>query len=236
MKKMLAAVTLFICLNQSFSALAKSSDDSSSGNGVSLGFTHLLPSTYVPKSGSLIVGTSLGYGILGIGELSTNLFYDFDNVYNVFGKVSFWQGEDFGFAIHATYTSQNVDKIDSLGAVTKIMTTSIAPGFTLSYRLFQELTGHAGAIFVNRDPNITKNDIASKSGFLQGTTIFKEFTLGFGRNVAISLGGTYDTTFDYWGAGMSVHFEGFQLGGHYYFGVTDGQFLPIVGIGYTAGF
>jgi hypothetical protein len=50
------------------------------------------------------------------------------------------------------------------------------------------------------------------------------------------MGASYDFTYDIVGAGASLHFGGFKIGGHYYFNVAEGNFLPILGGGYAGNF
>jgi hypothetical protein len=185
---------------------------------VSLGYTHLLPSAFVIPSGNFVLGTSAGFGIFDIADLTTNLVYDLDGIFNISTKFAIYHTANFAFAPYVTYTTQTVQGYDMNGNGTTQTSTSLQPGATFSYRILPRLTGHVGGSVVVRNPTIPKGSTnPARTAFVQGTTMNKEFTYGFTQNFALSTGASYDFVYDIWGAGMSFHFGGFQLGGHYYF-------------------
>jgi hypothetical protein len=221
----------------STSAVNAEAANEGSSSTLSLSITHLLPSAYVIPSGELVIGTDLAMGLFGVADVSTNLYYDAVSVYNVSAKISLWQGHDFAAAIFATYTSQNINTLDpSTGQTVQTSTSSIAPGGMFSYRILDDVAGHVGASFVNRTPAISKSDLPQKSAYIHGTTLYKEFSFGLSSDFALVVGGTYDATYDYWGAGLSLHLSGVEVGAHYFFNVAEGQWLPILGVGYAASY
>src|ERR1035437_5536022 len=75
---------------------------------VSLGLTHLLPSVDIIPGGMIVLGTSMGVGVLDLFDLSTNLWLDFQSVFNISAKINLLRNQDYGLAVFATYTSQSV--------------------------------------------------------------------------------------------------------------------------------
>lgn len=208
---------------------------------LSLGVTHLLPSAFVIPGGTLVLGTTVGVGFLDIFDVSTNLYLDFNSVYNVAAKVGLIRGQDFAFAVHASYVSQTIrsQSVDpnTLQIVTSSSSaTSVSPGATLSYRIAPTFTGHFGGKAVVRNPVLTKAAFNPKTGFVQGNTVNKEFAFGFSPESSLAVGASYDLSYDIPGAGISFYLGNFQIGAHYYFGVTDGAVQPLLGGSYSASF
>ncbi|MBK9293068.1 MAG: hypothetical protein IPM57_01240 [Oligoflexia bacterium] len=233
-------IILFLFSQLSYSATRRKSDYKESTE-VPLSVTHILPSAFVIPGGTLVLGTTLGIGFFDVFDVSTNLYLDLYSVYNVAVKVGVYSSKDFAFAVHGGYvsqsvTSQSVDPSTLQIINTKSSVTSVEPGATLSYRIMPQFTGHIGGKAVIRNPVLTKQAFVPKTGFIQGNTVNKEFVLGINPELSLALGGSYDLTYDTPGAGLSLYLGSFQIGVHYYFGVTEGAAQPLLGGGYTARF
>lgn len=202
---------------------------------VPLGYTHLLPSTSVIPGGTAVVGTTLGYGFFGVFDITTNLFLDLVQDFNIMGKVHLYRDDEFGVAVYVGYDSQSAKVYDAVvpGQIDTNTYTSLQPGGVVSYYLLPQLTGHTGMTFTVRNPTLPKSSLSQKDGFIQGNFANQEFTFGINRGVALSTGASYDFTYDIWGAGASIHLGGLQIGAHYYFKVDVDSFLPILGFSYA---
>ncbi len=206
---------------------------------ISLGVTHLLPGVFVIPSGELILGTSVGFGILDLIEFSSNVWLDLEQVFNVSTKIGIYHSHDFGVAVWGTYSSQilQTSLLDQYGntiSTQNTTSTAVTPGFTLSYRLAEGIVTHFGAGFTQRSPPISKASLTQRTGFIEGNVLYHEYGFGLGKSIAFAPGVSYDTTYDIWGAGATVHVAGFQIGAHYYFNVSTGSLLPLIGGAYTA--
>jgi len=205
----------------------------------SLATTHTLPSAFVIPGGTVILGTTMGIGLFDIIDITTNLFLNFNSVFNVQSKVSLWSNEDFGLAVYAGYMSQSIrtqylNTANGLIETKNTNVTAVQPGGVFSYRLHPRLVGHFGVSTNIQNPSVAKSDLEKKTGYLRGTVLNKEFAFGLSRTVALAAGGSYDFKYDIPGAGASLHIGGFQIGAHYFFNVAEGSVMPIIGGGYTA--
>jgi len=171
-------------------------------------------------------------------DFTSNLVYDFEGVFNIGTKLALYHDHDFAFAPYVSYSSQTYTSTDpNTGIQTNVNSTAWTPGVTFSYRLLPSIVGHTGGTIVIRNPTIPKSSVQNpRTALVQGNTGNQEFTLGITRVVALSTGISYDFTYDIFGAGASLHISGFQIGGHYYFNVSQGNFLPILGGGYSGNF
>src|SRR5262249_6385893 len=120
----------------------------------SLGTTHILPSAFVIPDRQVLLGTTLGIGLFNVLDLSTSLWLDLQQVFNISTKVALMGNEDYALAAHLTYLNQSVKTqvVNSSGAVvtSTVTMTSLNPGVTYSYRIMSRLVGHAGGTFVFR--------------------------------------------------------------------------------------
>lgn len=201
---------------------------------LSLAATHLLPSVAILPAGDFAFGSTVAYGLLGISEISSDIFYDAVGIYNGTLKIPIFQTDNFGFVIYGTYLTQEVktlqtDAITGAQQEVKTQTSATIPGFTFSYRISSDIVGHIGAKSTLRTPALPP--LTKKTAYVQGNQVFKEFAFALGEGVAIAIGGSYDLTYQYAGAGLTLHFPVISIGGHYFFGVDEGQFMPILGIG-----
>ncbi len=205
---------------------------------VSLGYTHLLPSAYVLPHLNLVLGSTIGMGLFDVAEISSNLYLDVQQAFNLSTKVSLLANEDFAFALFASYITQQVRVKYTIANTTRMdekfdTMTSIRPGGVFSYLILPKLSGHIGVEYSIRNPEIKKDDLAKKTSFVRGTTVYKEFTYGFKKGMAVSAGGSYDLSYDVPGVGASLHIGSFQIGGHYFFSVVEGPFQPIIAGSYS---
>lgn len=207
---------------------------------VSMGMTHMLPSAYVIPHLTLVLGSSVGLGLFDVSEISSNLYLDVQRVFNLSTKFTVFSNEDFAAALFVGYLSQDVRisylRTNGLADERFDTMTSITPGFVFSYMIIPKLAGHVGFQAAIRNPDIRKSDIAKKTSFVRGHMVYKEFTYGFTKGMALSIGGTYDLTYDYPGVGATFHIGSFQVGGHYFMNVVEGPFQPIISGSYSTEF
>lgn len=207
---------------------------------LALTVTHLLPSSLVLPGGTLMLGTVAGLGLFDIFDITTNLYLDIEQVLNVNFKANLFHNEDYSLALFTSVVSQTVrySRFNvSLNSTEQLSqaSTAVFPGAVFSYRILPQLIGHIGGRLAIRSPQLTKADLGTtRTALVQGNTINKEFSYAINQVVAVSLGGTYDLSYDVAGVGASIHVGGFQIGAHYYLNVTEGAVLPIIGGGYTS--
>jgi len=210
---------------------------SESSDEVPLAYTHILPSPAVIPAGRFEIGTSVGFGFFDFFDVSSNLVLDVQGVFNIGGKVALYHDHNFAFAPYVNFYTQSLTETDIYGNQTSLTSTAWAPGAVFGYRLASALTGDTGFTYVSRNPPIPKSSVQNpRTALIQGNTGNQEFTVGISGSFAISMGMSYDFTYDITGAGASIHVAGFQIGGQYYFNVGQGNFMPILAAGFSAPF
>jgi hypothetical protein len=204
---------------------------------VPLAYTHIAPSPAVIPGETFVIGTSVGYGFFDLFDITSNLVLDVQSVFNVSTKLGIFHNHDFAFAPYVSFETQSLIETDQFGNQTTVTSTAWLPGGVFSYRIAPALTGDTAFTYVSRNPPIPKSTVQDpRTALIQGNTGNQEFTVGVARTVALSMGVSYDFTYDIFGAGASIHVSGFQLGGHYYFNVGQGNFMPIFGFGFSTSF
>jgi hypothetical protein len=212
-------------------------DTTSVGEDVPLSYTHIAPSPAVIPGGSFVLGTSVGYGFFDLFDVSSNLVSDLEGVFNIGAKIAVYHNHNFAFAPYVYFSTQSLIETDQSGNQATLTSTAWAPGAVFSYRVASKLTGDTAFTYVSRNPPIPKNTVQNpRTAYVQGNTGNQEFTLGITGSLALSMGASYDFTYDIFGAGASVHVAGFQVGGQYYFNVSQGNFMPILSVGFAASF
>lgn len=202
---------------------------------VSMGYTHLLPSPYVMPGGQLVLGTTAAYGIMDVAELSTNLYLDFQEVFNVSVKANLLNEPLYALAVYASYYRRPirtivVDATAPLGTRTDtVSSNAVTPGAVFSYRLRNRWVGATGFSYSINSPSVSKAELQERTAFVSGLQFVQELTYGFNENLALSGGVSYDATYDITGIGASVHLGNFQIGAHYYLNVVKGSIQPIIG-------
>lgn len=207
--------------------------------GVSLGATHMLPSPYVMAHLQLALGTTVGMGLFDVAEISSNLYLDFQQVFNLQAKFNLVNEEDIALALWGAYSTQsvkklNVDPVTSAESTQFVNVNSVEPGAVISYRLMRRLAGHTGVSHNMYSPTLTKSDLSQKSAFVRGTSVSQEFAYYLNKQMTVALGGSHDFTYEYSGVGASLHISGFHIGGHLFLDVKEGAFFPILSASYIA--
>jgi hypothetical protein len=235
---MFRIIVIFIVLFSLTSQAARRKSVDDSEGDVSLALTHILPSTAVIPAGTFAIGTSAGMGFFDLFDITTNLVYDFQSVFNVMGKVAVYHDHDFAFAPYVSFLTESVVvTTDNLGDQGSLTSTAWEPGATFSYRIAPQFTGHTGFLLVFRNPPIYQWQVQNpRTALVQGNTVNQEFTTGITSGFAFSTGASYDLTYQIWGAGASFHISGFHIGAHFYFNVGEGNFMPILGGGWSGSF
>jgi len=235
MIKKIAFILILVTLAQPVFARAQEQRDRI-GEHVPLGVTHMLPGVSILPAGSFSVGSSFAYGFFDVFELSTDVILDAYGIMNVGMKIPVIAGDDFGLVLHAGYVSQDAkvyqaDPNTGTQTVQTQKSTAFSPGATVSYRLLDDFTGHTGFKVVSRSPTIPKESLQKLSGYLHGNEVFQEFTVGLTEYIAVALGVSYDTTYNFAGYGATLHLPVLSIGAHYYPTVDQDQTLILLGIG-----
>ena len=211
------------------------------GPVLSLGPTHILPSAYVLPAGSFILGTTAGFGVGNFMDITTSLWGDIEQVYNVMIEFGVLKGRNVALGLWLQYENegQQVITTNPTSGLATVLTTSFSsvnPGLTLSYRLSRRFTAHTGGDIALQSPVIPKSSLSQTTSYIQGNTVHQEFTVGLTQYVAMSFGGSYDLTYGVAGAGVSFHIDALQVGAHYYFNISQGSILPILGGSFPVNF
>lgn len=207
------------------------------GGDSPVAWTHLAPSPAVIPNGEFVIGTSAGVGIGDVVDFSTNLVLDLEQELNVMSKIAIYHDHDFAVAPFVMLSTQSITTTDQFGNQSTSNSTAWFPGATVAYRLDGNLTADTSFMAAIRNPSIPMSLVQNpRTSLIQGSTGYQELTFGFSRKVGLSTGVSYDFSYQIWGAGASIHISGFQIGGQFYFNVGQGNFLPILAVGYAANF
>ncbi len=194
------------------------------------GYTHLLPSPFTLPAGRWILGTQLAVGVTDFIEIETHLISDLTKIYNGSAKVSLL---DFpGFAVGAYLGYQYVNLNDLSSANPSIGLSTWMPGAVLGAEIMPYFALFLGGnlSFSNIDPSTIQ---VNPSGYLQGSQMEADFSWAYHPHKikignVLSGGVTYNTTFNFYGVGLSHHWTRVHLGLHYYPNATQLKILPIL--------
>ena len=81
--------------------------------------------------------------------------------------------------------------------------------------------------------NIPDSSQIQSSGLLQGTQVESDFSWAYNPHKStlgnvLSEGISYNSTYNFYGVGLSHHWRGFQLGVHYYPNASNLKVFPII--------
>lgn len=216
-----------------------------------LGRTHMLPSPFTLRAGRLAYGTELAIGVTDFLQVGTNIFRDFFRIFNANAKASLIDTQYFALA--ATFGFETYNYRNFSGTNPDLRVTSYLPGAVASVALADPLALMVGGTYNLSSTELITEGIAT-SGYVRGATGEIDLALAYNRlfdggdgaapegggakakaprkrsslGNSIAVGVSRDFNYDLWGIGISHHWNGFQLGVHYYPGATKYNVIPII--------
>lgn len=199
-------------------------------------YTHLLPSPFNLPQGSWVFGSTLAYGVFDSLELSTNVMRSVQQQWNFQAKVPLIEYPTFMTTAYVAFESNNPHTIDDRNPDGR--RGRWQPGLVTAYEMDDHMAFFLGGNF---DFGADEPPVVTTSGYLKGARIEADWSWLYnpqssrlGRN-AISIGTTYDLTYEMFGFGLTHHWDTFTLGVHYTF-ADQSRFLPIFGFQAAASF
>lgn len=192
-------------------------------------YTHLLPSPFTLPAGKVMLGTTSAVGITNFLELQTDVVSDVFQIYNAKARLSLL---DFpGFAAGAYLGFQYFNPNTFSVANPSIGVTSWMPGLVTSFEILPYFALFLGGNLYYSSPALATG--IETSGFLQGGQVESDVSWAYNPHEGktgnvLSAGFTYNTTFSFYGVGISHHWPGFHVGIHYYPNVNTNKILPII--------
>jgi hypothetical protein len=194
-----------------------------------LAYSHLQPTPYTLKAGTLVLGTQISFGLTSFLQIGTDIFRDFYKIYNANLKINFLKFEDYAMAFILGYEKYNLKDVNAQNPDIGIQT--IQPGITNAIAFSKEL----GFTFSGSISNtkVNSNSPIYESGVLRGTRIGADLSWAYNPQPrtlgnVLSFGTSYDLTYKMFGYGLSHHFPGFQFGVHYFPKATSNKYFPII--------
>lgn len=200
------------------------------------GYTHLLPSPFTLPAGRFVIGSTAGVGITDYLQVETDVIANLYQIYNGRARVSLL---DFpGFALGASLGYQNVNLKDFSSSNPSLTIRSWMPGAVLGLEVLPGVALFMGGRLFYSNIETSSLPAIQTSGLLQGGQIESDLSWAYQSNEdrfgnVLSGGVTYNTTFEFYGVGISHHWKGFQLGLHYYPNATQLKVVPIASFGAT---
>ena len=212
------------------------------------GHTHLLPSPHTLRSGRLLYGTDMAFGVTDFFQVGTNVLRDFFKIYNANAKVSLLDFQ--AFALSPTFGFESYNLHDISDGNPDLRVTSFLPGAVTAFGVLDDV-----ALFVGFNLNLTSTrlitDGITRSGYVSGARVASDLSWAYNRpedtseatdtpkrgarpkiargvGHVLSGGVSYDINYKFFGVGLSHHWPGFHLGVHYYPAATRGALQPIL--------
>ncbi|MBC7691451.1 MAG: hypothetical protein H7222_06755 [Methylotenera sp.] len=202
--------------------------------------THLLPSPFTLRAGTLVYGTELAFGITDFLQVETSLIRDIYKIYNAGAKLSVIQTSDFAAALTVGYENYNLKDVNSLNPDFRL--TSWQPGLVTAFTLLPRVALFWGANLNETNVDI-RADAAASSGYQRGARTEFDLTWAYNPSTsaravsnALSTGVSYDFTYHLVGYGVSHHWPGFHFGIHYYPNAGSSRIQPILAGGGSVSF
>ena len=197
------------------------------------GYTHLLPSPFTIPQGQIAVGTTTGVGVTPFMDVETNLISDFFQIYNARARFSLFDNRQFAIGAYLGYQMVNLNNLAP--ANPSVTLSAWMPGATVAVEVLPAVAMFFGVQLFYPNMNIINSEIDS-SGYLAGAQVETDVSWAYNPHQghaanALSGGITYNTTFSFYGLGISHHWPGFQLGIHYYPNAQNLKVLPIFSAG-----
>jgi hypothetical protein len=195
------------------------------------GYTHLLPSPFTLPSGRAFLGSTSGIGITDFLDVRTDLIADIYQIYNARAQLSFLDFPGFAAGVYLGYQNVNLRNLSSLNPDLTI--SSWMPGGVVGMEILPYVALFVGGNLFYSSTDVPSASRIQTSGFLQGAQVQSDLSWAYNPHETktgnvLSAGVSYNSTFDFYGFGVSHHWRGFHLGIHYYPNATNLKVLPIV--------
>lgn len=199
-------------------------------NESALGYTHILPSPFTLRAGQLVYGSYVAFGVTDFLQVGTNLYRDFQKVYNADAKVSIYRDPTWAGALTLGFESFSLRDVDSSNPDLDV--TTWRPGAVAGVSLSSAVAWYFGGTLRFSDVSFDEGSIQTSSS-LRGATVGSDLSWKYGSSTdrgsnALTLGVSYDATYELFGIGASHHWPGFQLGVHVYPNADSDRYLPII--------
>ncbi len=197
-----------------------------------LGYTHQLASPFTLPAGSLQVGTTSAVGLTDYLQVSTQLFADLLQIYNLQLRSGLLDLP--GLAVGAGLGLQSVQLSHLTGQNTNQVISALLPQLTLGFEVAPHWALFLGGqlYLANQTPNA--NSVLG-AGMMQGTEVEADLSWAYQPHPeeerignVLSMGYSYNTTYQFYGVGISHHWRGLHVGIHYYPNATFYQLSPIL--------
>lgn len=197
------------------------------------GYTHLLPSPFTLPAGKWVLGAQTAIGITDSIQLETDVISTLFKIYNGRAKLSLLDFPGFAVGIYLGYQYVNLNDISSSNPALGLSTWM--PGGVIGTEIMPYLALFFGGnlSYPNFDPSALS---LSTSGYIQGSQLESDLSWAYNPQKnktgnVLSSGFTYNTTFNFYGVGISHHWPGFHFGIHYYPNAAVFKFVPILSTG-----
>lgn len=176
-----------------------------------------------------MLGTTTGIGVTDFLQVDTNVIADIFQIYNLTARVSLLDFPGLAFGVSLGYQYINLNNISTNNPSLGI--SSFLPGAVVGVEVIPYV-----ALFLGGNLFYSNNSIPSgiyNSGYLQGSEFESDVSWAYNPTKdrignVLSAGFTYNTTFDFYGVGVSHHWRGLHLGLHYYPNASSYRILPIL--------
>lgn len=215
---------------------ARQSSDQPMSPNAAFGYTHLLPGPFNLRQGDWVFGSTVAYGLFDALELSTNVVRTIQQQWNIQAKVPLIEYPTFMTTAYVAFESSNPHTIDDSNPDNR--QSRWQPGLVTAFEIEDNLAFFLGGNF---DFGADPVPVTTTTGYLKGARVEADLSWLYnpqssrlGRN-ALSMGVTYDTTYELLGFGVTHHWDSFTLGVHYTL-ADRSRFLPIFGFQVAARF
>jgi hypothetical protein len=197
------------------------------------GYTHLLPSPFTPPAGKAYLGTQSGIGVTDFLSVETNLLSDFYGIYNARARMSLLDFPGFAAGVNLGYQYYNLNSLSSANPSLNVATWM--PGAVIGAEILPYFALFVGGSLAYTSVDLPSSDFDT-SGYTQGAQIESDLSWAYNPHKStignvLSAGVSYNTTYKFYGFGVSHHWRGFQLGVHYFPNASRYKVAPIIGGG-----
>ena len=198
-------------------------------------YTHLLPSPFTIPARNVAIGTVTGMGLTDFFDIETNLISDFFQIYNAKARFSLLDFKKFAAGVYLGYQNVNLNNLSPGNPSTTI--SAWMPGATVGVEVVPWVAVFFGFQLFYPNINVIDSGI-DVSGYLEGAQGELDVSWAYnphGSRIGnvFSGGVSYNTTFSFYGLGVSHHWPGFHIGLHYYPNAQNLKVLPIFSGGGT---
>lgn len=194
------------------------------------GYTHLLPSPFTLPAGRVILGSTSGIGVTDFLEVDTDLLSDFFQIYNGRARLSVLDFPGFAAGFYVGYQNVNLANLSSFNPSTTI--SAWMPGGVIGAEIAPYLALFVGGNLFYPNIDVSRTGIQT-SGYLQGAQFESDLSWAYNPHKnrignVLSGGVTYNSTFNFYGLGLSHHWKNLHFGIHYYPNASNLKVFPIL--------